>query len=71
MTGDENIRIHHTLKNSVDRLEKLDQLDSWTDDQKEEAVAIIHDIIYAAEREKIYYRMYRKLKLFNDDLLNI
>ena len=67
MTGNENIRIHETLKRSIDHLIELDQVAEWTDEQSEEATAIIHDIIHAAEREKLYYSMYRKLNFSHED----
>ena len=60
MTGDEISQIHDNIILSIMQLRQYDKMDIWTDEIRENVIALCADLEHYAGRETEYYKTYRQ-----------
>ncbi len=63
MTGDEIAEVHENILLAVMQLRQYDKMDIWTDEIRENAMALCADLEHYAKREAEYYKVYRQANI--------
>ena len=62
MTREEIKDIHANIRQTVDELEKMDTAERWGDTANQKAETLLSELEHYVEREKDYYKQYRKIE---------
>lgn len=61
-----NQQIHSSILQSLAALKEYDKVKYWDEDMQEEVKALLLKLEKCIEKERVYYTMYRKIKLTGD-----
>lgn len=67
MLKDEIKDIHRNIRETVDELEKMDTAERWGDTAHQKAKTLLSELEHYVEREKDYYKQYRKIEEQEND----
>jgi len=62
MLKDEIKDLHRNIRETVDELEKMDTAERWGDTANQKAKTLLSELEHYVEREKDYYKQYRKIE---------
>ncbi len=63
MTENDNRQLHGKILQAVAALREYDKQKRWDEDMQEEVRVLLCNLERCVEQERVYYAMYRKIKL--------
>ncbi|WP_173444164.1 hypothetical protein [Selenomonas ruminantium] len=66
MNVNDNQQLHSTILQSLAALREYDKVQYWDDEMQEEVQILLQRLEQCVEKERLYYAMYRKIKLTDD-----
>ena len=66
MNVNDNRQLHSTILQSLAALREYDKVQHWDDEMQEEVQTLLQRLEQCVEKERLYYAMYRNIKLTDD-----
>ena len=66
MNVNDNQQLHSTILQSLAALREYDKVQHWDDEMQEEVQTLLQRLEQCVEKERLYYAMYRKIKITDD-----